>query len=224
MDDPVVFILSRKVTPRQMNLYAFPRPSPRDTTFACRTLIRRLKRGLNQGLSVAVVKHVTQLLGHRNSIKAVDCDEDVAVTASKDQTMKIWRFNNVRPVGPVGPGAPTCSQSELTVELGGSPSCLHLRYPRVAVGVKLGREPRHLVRLYDVSTGTCLRVMYGHESRVTSLKMYPRTRAHSFRRRTGLRLGLEPVQRQRAAVQRGPDRPLPCRRHGLVAADRIHRV
>ena len=36
------------------------------------------------------VDHVTELNGHVSSVKAVDADEEFAVTASRDRTLKVW--------------------------------------------------------------------------------------------------------------------------------------
>ena len=42
------------------------------------------------------VHHVAELNGHVSSVKAVDADQDRAVTASRDRTLKVWSLVDFR--------------------------------------------------------------------------------------------------------------------------------
>ena len=42
------------------------------------------------------VDHVTELNGHVSSVKAVDADQNLAVTASRDRTLKVWSLVDFR--------------------------------------------------------------------------------------------------------------------------------
>ena len=39
---------------------------------------------------------MTELNGHVSSVKAVDVDENLAVTASRDRTLKVWNLTELR--------------------------------------------------------------------------------------------------------------------------------
>ena len=45
------------------------------------------------------VDHVAELNGHVSSVKAVDINPNIAISASRDRTLKVWSLENLRRVG-----------------------------------------------------------------------------------------------------------------------------
>ena len=126
--------------------------------------------------TLKAVKHITAVRGHEASVKAVDCDEVIAVTASKDMTVKVWTFEDIQPHGYVA--NPVAYYPTRTIDIGGSPSCVRLNSPMVVVGVKLDGPTNYtyLIKVFSVETGHYIRSFHGHGcGRITSIHIFKQT-------------------------------------------------
>lgn len=107
--------------------------------------------------------HLKDMKGHTGSIKSIDCaPNNSAVTASSDGTIKVWCLKT--------------KSNTSTIDLAGSPSCVKVVWPQVFVACKSqnvsDEQNCFLVRIYDLMKGVCVRNLYGHSARITSLDVH----------------------------------------------------